>query len=61
MSGLVVKPLSGALDFFSKTSEGIKNTASTADKQVTKIRTMRPFYGRLQLIKAFDEFHAYVV
>jgi vacuolar protein sorting-associated protein 13A/C len=47
MSGLVVKPLSGALDFISKTSEGIKNTASSSDKQITKIRTMRPFYGRL--------------
>jgi vacuolar protein sorting-associated protein 13A/C len=47
MSGLIVKPISGALDFFSKTSEGIKNTASSQDKEVTKIRTMRPFYGRL--------------
>ena len=27
LSGLVVKPISGALDLFSKTSEGIKNTA----------------------------------
>lgn len=27
MAGLVVKPLSGTLDFFSLTSEGIKNTA----------------------------------
>lgn len=32
VSGLVVKPISGALDFFSKTSEGIKNTASSSDK-----------------------------
>lgn len=61
MSGLVVKPLSGALDFFSKTSEGIKNTASPKDKQIAKIRTMRPFYGKLQLIKTYDEFHAFVV
>ncbi|CDW82625.1 ph domain containing protein [Stylonychia lemnae] len=61
VSGLVVKPISGALDFFSKTSEGIKNTASSNDKQVTKIRSMRPFYGKQQLIKVYDEFHAYVV
>ena len=45
VSGLVVKPLTGALDFFSKTAEGIKNTASSSDKEVSKIRTMRPFYG----------------
>ena len=46
LSGLVVKPVSGALDFFSKTSEGIKNTASSNEKHVTKIRSMRPFYGK---------------
>jgi vacuolar protein sorting-associated protein 13A/C len=47
MSGLVVKPVSGALDFFSKTSEGIKNTVSMdSDEKVTKIRIMRPFYGK---------------
>lgn len=28
VSGLIVKPLSGALDFFSKTSEGIKAAAA---------------------------------
>lgn len=61
VSGLVVKPISGALDFFSKTSEGIKNTASSNDKQVAKIRLMRPFYGKQQLIKIYDEFHAIVV
>jgi vacuolar protein sorting-associated protein 13A/C len=54
MSGLVVKPLSGALDFFSKTSEGIKNTASSGEVVVSKIRIIRPFYGKLQLIKSYD-------
>ena len=47
VSGLIVKPISGTLDFFSKTSEGIKNTAATKQKQVEKIRVMRPFYGKL--------------
>lgn len=47
MSGLVVKPLSGALDFFSKTSEGIKNSTISKEKQINKIRTMRPFYYKL--------------
>lgn len=46
LSGLVVKPLSGALDLFSKTSEGIKNTAGPKEKKVKKIRVMRAFYGR---------------
>ena len=60
LSGLVVKPISGALDFFSKTSEGIKNSASSDDKIVNKIRIMRPFYGKQELIKVYDDFHAYV-
>jgi len=47
VSGLIVKPISGTLDFFSKTSEGIKNTAATTQKQILKIRVMRPFYGKL--------------
>jgi hypothetical protein len=61
VSGLIVKPISGTLDFFSKTSEGIKNTAAASEKQVTKIRFMRPFYGKVQLIKSYDEFHAYII
>jgi len=60
VSGLVVKPLSGALDFFSKTSEGIKNTASKGEKKVNKIRLLRPFYGRKQMIKTYDDLHAYI-
>jgi len=62
LSGLVVKPISGALDFFSKTSEGIKNTAGgPKDKKVKRIRMIRPFYGRLQLIRGYNEFHAEVL
>jgi vacuolar protein sorting-associated protein 13A/C len=30
ISGLVVKPVSGALDLLSKTSEGIKNNVNSA-------------------------------
>lgn len=61
VSGLVVKPISGALDFFSKTSEGIKNTAGPQQKKVKKIRVMRPFYGKLQLIKIYNQLHAEVL
>lgn len=46
MSGLIVKPISGVFDFFSKTTEGIKNTAATSKVATTKIRIFRPFYGK---------------
>jgi vacuolar protein sorting-associated protein 13A/C len=46
LSGLIVKPVSGALDLFSKTSEGIKNNVNSAkEKKVKRIRYIRPFYG----------------
>jgi vacuolar protein sorting-associated protein 13A/C len=61
VSGLVLKPVSGALDFFSKTSEGIKNTASSENKEVPKIRNLRPFYGKKQMIKVYDDLHAYIL
>jgi len=47
LAGLVVKPVSGTLDLFAKTSEGIKNTTKKdVGAKVSKIRIMRPFYGR---------------
>lgn len=61
VSGLVVKPISGALDFFSKTSEGIKNTTKTVDKEVEKVRALRPFYGKKQQIKNYDKIHALII
>lgn len=54
-------PLSGAIDFLSKTSEGIKNVVSSGDKEVPKIRIVRPFYGIIQQVKTYDDFHAYIV
>lgn len=32
LAGLVVKPVSGTIDFFAKTSEGIKNTAGAGNQ-----------------------------
>lgn len=61
MGGLVIMPLSGAIDFLSKTSEGIKNLVSSGDKEVAKFRIVRPFYGINQQIKIYDDFHAYIV
>jgi vacuolar protein sorting-associated protein 13A/C len=60
ISGLVIKPISGSLDLISKTSEGIKNTAGPKQKKVKKIRFMRPFYGKLQLIRYYNAVHAEV-
>jgi len=61
-SGLIVKPISGAIDLISKTSEGIKNTATTSvDIKVVKIRILRPFYGKQQLLKSYDQFHAIIL
>jgi vacuolar protein sorting-associated protein 13A/C len=54
ITGLVVKPASGALDFVSKTTEGIKNNVSTKEKKVKRIRMIRPFYGHMQLIKGYN-------
>jgi len=45
ISGLVVKPVSGTLDFVSKTTEGIKNNVSQKVKKAKRIRMIRPFYG----------------
>ena len=47
ISGLVFKPVSGALDLASKTAEGMKNTIRRFDVNTTKerVRIPRPFYG----------------
>ena len=62
LSGLIVKPVSGALDLLSKTSEGIKNNVNSAkEKKVKRIRYIRPFYGKMQLIKGYNELHSEVL
>jgi len=62
ISGLIVKPVSGALDLISKTTEGIKNNVNTSlEKKVKRIRYIRPFYGSNQLIKRYNEFHSEVL
>jgi vacuolar protein sorting-associated protein 13A/C len=46
VSGLVVKPISGTLDLFSMTAEGIKNTTKKEEDliQDKRLRQPRPFY-----------------
>ena len=60
VGGLIIMPISGAIDFFSKTSEGIKNSVNNGERLVPKIRQFRPFYGYNQQIKVFDEYHAII-
>lgn len=47
LAGLVVKPVAGALDLVSKTSEGVKNTANFFDDKPNEKRERIPrvFYG----------------
>ena len=63
VSGLVFKPLSGALDLTSKTAEGCKNTIRRFDVNQSKerMRMPRPFYGMQQKIKQFDRHDALLV
>jgi hypothetical protein len=64
-SGLIGKPLSGALDFFSKSSEGIKNTfrifEKYDDKKGGRIRQPRTLYSHQRQIKTFIEDDAFMV
>lgn len=46
-TGLVLKPISGVFDLFSKSAQGVKNTIRALEKQQRRdrIRYPRPFYG----------------
>uniref|UniRef100_A0A7S3N7J5 Vacuolar protein sorting-associated protein 13 DH-like domain-containing protein n=1 Tax=Euplotes harpa TaxID=151035 RepID=A0A7S3N7J5_9SPIT len=63
VTGLVAKPISGAMDFISKTSEGIKNNTMTQEEgrnmKIERIRLPRVFYAREKIFRVFDELHAY--
>lgn len=60
--GVVVKPITGVLDFASHTTEGLKNTVTYFDDKANeqKIRTPRPFYGQEKYFKKFDAVEALV-
>ena len=65
LSGLVVKPVSGTLDFMSKTAEGIKHTPDAIFnrdklKKDERVRLPRPFYTRQEIFKQFEEIHAFI-
>ena len=61
-AGLVVKPVAGAMDFVSKTSEGIKNHATSEEDQMfnsERFRLPRVFYSKERIFKTFDVLHAF--
>lgn len=59
VAGLLVKPVTGAMDLVSKTSQGIEASASTeAHKSEARLRPPRAFYGKEKVIRNFDIDHA---
>ena len=54
LGGLVAKPVSGVVDFFSKTATGIKNNMTFYDEEILQLRYPRPFYGKFKNIKAYN-------
>ena len=61
VAGLVVKPISGTLDFLSLTTEGIKNTTKRDEELALdkRLRLPRPFYENERIIREYDENHAF--
>jgi hypothetical protein len=53
--------VSGVLDLFSKTTEGIKNTVNTDDIYLIKSRKPRVFYGKHKIIKSYNYYHSDVI
>lgn len=55
LTGILLKPTSGAFDLASKTSEGFKNTFRIfeTDRNKTRVRPPRPFYGKGQLMRTY--------
>jgi vacuolar protein sorting-associated protein 13A/C len=62
-TGLVLKPISGVFDLFSKSAQGCKNTIRALEKRQRRdrIRYPRPFYGQNRLIKPFSDDDALLV
>jgi len=59
VAGLFVKPVTGAMDLVSKTSQGIEASASNeAQKSESRMRPPRAFYGKEKVIRNFDIDHA---
>jgi vacuolar protein sorting-associated protein 13A/C len=57
VTGLVVKPLSGALDFFSITTEGIRNTSKKDEEFIREKRLREPkiTFDKMKLRRNYEE------
>jgi len=62
MAGLVVKPVTGLIDFASKTTEGIKNNALMFEDKAneSRMRYPRVFYTECHILKIYDNFDAMI-
>lgn len=59
MAGLLVKPVAGAMDMVSKTSQGIEAGIQKNSKQLTmRTRPPRVFYGKEKVIRNYEILHA---
>ena len=61
LGGLVAKPVSGVVDFFSKTAVGIKNNMTFVDEEIFQQRYPRAFYGKFKNIRQYNLSDARVI
>lgn len=57
ITGLVIKPVTGIVDFASKTTEGLKNTALYLEDKPneSRIRNPRTFYTECGFIEEYND------
>ena len=69
LSGVLIKPVSGALDLVMKTTEGAHSMVNfehydtlkqNLPSNLQKLRIIRPFYGKDFLMKPYDELESLV-
>ncbi len=55
MAGLVIKPVTGIIDFASKTTEGIKNNALMFEDKAneSRMRYPRVFYTECKILREY--------
>ena len=59
IAGLFVKPVTGAMDLVTKTSQGIENITSQNNQfSDERLRPPRAFYGKEKVIRKYDIVHA---
>ena len=57
--GLVIKPVTGVLDGFSKLTQGVSNTFDEdSSMKMIKGRMPRSFYGKERIYKSYDIYHS---